>query len=44
MVIPLGDRNTQVMTSIKRVSDTSFERTAHGNFMFVPMLPGTAGQ
>ena len=40
MVIPLGDRNTQVMTVIERISEEKFDRTTHGNFIFVPLLKG----
>jgi protein-L-isoaspartate(D-aspartate) O-methyltransferase len=40
LVAPVGDRETQVMTLYTRISDTDFEKTTHGNFVFVPMLHG----
>ena len=39
MVIPVGDKS-QVMTRIRRVSDTEFEKEEFGNCAFVPMLTG----
>ncbi|MGC1391595.1 MAG: protein-L-isoaspartate(D-aspartate) O-methyltransferase [Bacteroidales bacterium] len=41
LVVPLGDSNSQVMTVIERIGPESFERSEHGNFIFVPMLKGT---
>jgi protein-L-isoaspartate(D-aspartate) O-methyltransferase len=41
LVMPLGNTNSQIMTVIERKGTDSFENTAHGNFIFVPMLKGT---
>ncbi len=41
LVVPLGNSNSQVMTVVTRMADGSFERSEHGNFIFVPMLKGT---
>jgi protein-L-isoaspartate(D-aspartate) O-methyltransferase len=41
LVVPLGDRITQVMTLVVRTGDEEFEYSSHGNFVFVPMLKGT---
>jgi protein-L-isoaspartate(D-aspartate) O-methyltransferase len=41
LVIPLGNSPTQVMTVIERTGPDVFERSEHGNFVFVPMLKGT---
>ena len=41
LVIPLGSSSTQVMTVMERTGPESFERSEHGNFVFVPMLKGT---
>ena len=38
LVIPVGDRENQVMTSIKRIDANSYEAKDHGDFVFVPML------
>ncbi len=40
LVVPLGKRDTQVMTLIRRTGEDSYEYTSHGNFVFVPMLKG----
>jgi protein-L-isoaspartate(D-aspartate) O-methyltransferase len=40
LVIPLGSSGTQVMTVMERTGQESFERSEHGNFVFVPMLKG----
>lgn len=42
MVIPVGGRDYQVMKIITRQSDTEYTETDAGNFVFVPLLPGTA--
>jgi protein-L-isoaspartate(D-aspartate) O-methyltransferase len=39
LVIPVGDKQ-QVMTRIKRLSDTEFEKEELGSCAFVPMLSG----
>ena len=41
LVIPLGSSDFQVMTVIERTATDNFERSEHGNFVFVPMLKGT---
>jgi protein-L-isoaspartate(D-aspartate) O-methyltransferase len=41
LVIPIGSSASQVMTVLERTGPDSFERTEHGNFVFVPMLKGT---
>src|ERR1035437_1210873 len=40
LVVPLGNSNSQVMTVVERTGPESFERSEHGNFVFVPMLKG----
>lgn len=42
MVIPLGEGQHQKMLKIKKISETEFEQSEHGNFSFVPMLGGIA--
>ncbi len=41
LVVPLGSSESQVMTVVERTGPESFERSEHGNFIFVPMLKGT---
>lgn len=41
LVVPVGGTDSQVMTVIERKSIDEFERSTHGNFVFVPMLKGT---
>ena len=41
LIIPLGNSNSQVMTVVERSGPDSFDRSEHGNFIFVPMLKGT---
>lgn len=41
MVVPLGGRMGQKMTVIRRVSETKFKESDHGDFIFVPMQEGT---
>jgi protein-L-isoaspartate(D-aspartate) O-methyltransferase len=41
LVIPVGTTGSQVMTVVERTGIDSFEHSAHGNFIFVPMLKGT---
>ncbi len=38
MVIPLGGSGNQLMTTIRKLSDTDFEKKEHGYFRFVPLL------
>jgi protein-L-isoaspartate(D-aspartate) O-methyltransferase len=42
LVIPIGGDEGQVMYSITRVSEKSFEQQTHGDFAFVPMLKNRA--
>jgi protein-L-isoaspartate(D-aspartate) O-methyltransferase len=44
MVIPVGDRLKQVMKIIVRESENEYSEREAGDFVFVPMLPGVAGQ
>lgn len=41
LVIPVGESSSQVMTVIDRTGNDTFEKSEHGNFVFVPMLKGT---
>jgi len=41
MVIPLGQRSTQVMTVVIRTAEDTYDKTEHGKFIFVPLLNGT---
>lgn len=41
MVLPLGGRQGQKMTVVKRTGEDSYSRTTHGDFIFVPMQKGT---
>ena len=41
LVVPLGNSSSQVMTLVERTGSDAFERSGHGNFVFVPMLKGT---
>jgi protein-L-isoaspartate(D-aspartate) O-methyltransferase len=40
MVLPLGDRNSQIMTLIEKTGTETYKISQHGNFVFVPMLKG----
>lgn len=40
MVVPVGGRDGQKMTVIKRISDDEFKESEHGDFIFVPMQKG----
>jgi protein-L-isoaspartate(D-aspartate) O-methyltransferase len=40
LVAPIGEL-TQIMTKVVRVSETEFETTKHGEFIFVPMIKET---
>ena len=42
LVVPRGDRDTQVMTLYTRRGEDDYEITSHGYFVFVPMLKGIA--
>jgi protein-L-isoaspartate(D-aspartate) O-methyltransferase len=41
LVVPVGKSEFQVMTVVTRTGPDTFEYSAHGNFVFVPMLKGT---
>jgi protein-L-isoaspartate(D-aspartate) O-methyltransferase len=43
LIIPVGGNDGQSMVKIIRESETSFVRTEHGAFAFVPLLKGKAG-
>ncbi len=40
IVIPVGDGNSQVMTRLRKISESEFEKETFGNFSFVPFLKG----
>lgn len=40
LVAPVGDVSSQVMTLVRRSGEDSFEYSAHGKYVFVPMLRG----
>ncbi len=40
MVVPVGDRLSQSMFKVLKTADDDYKTTKHGNFVFVPMLPG----
>mgnify|MGYP000921595261 FL=1 len=42
LVVPKGERDSQVMTLYVRRGEDDFEQTTHGYFVFVPMLRGIA--
>jgi protein-L-isoaspartate(D-aspartate) O-methyltransferase len=42
LVVPRGDRDTQVMTLYVRTGEEDYNITTHGYFAFVPMLKGIA--
>ena len=42
LVVPKGERDSQVMTLYVRKGEDDFEITTHGYFVFVPMLRGIA--
>jgi protein-L-isoaspartate(D-aspartate) O-methyltransferase len=42
MVIPFGIKNHQTMLLIEKTSNTEYNKSEHGSFIFVPMLKGKA--
>ncbi len=42
MVIPVGDDTGQTMMLIEKLDDGTIKKSAHGNFIFVPLLKGRA--
>ncbi len=41
MVVPVGTYERQKMLCIKKTGEKSYDKTTHGDFVFVPMLKGT---
>lgn len=41
MVLPLGGRDQQQMTLVRRVEETRYKSTTHGYYLFVPMQKGS---
>jgi len=41
MVLPLGGRQGQKMTVVRRTGEERYNQTTHGDFIFVPMQKGT---
>jgi len=44
LVVPRGERDSQVMTRYLRTGEDDYEITTHGYFVFVPMLKGIANE
>ena len=42
LVVPVGSNISQVMTLVRRTAEDKYDYSTHGNFVFVPMLKGTA--
>ena len=42
MVAPIGEEDTQIMTSIQRINENEYQQKKYGNFSFVPMLKDKA--
>ena len=40
LVIPIGGRITQTMMLVDKISESKYENSEHGSFVFVPMLKG----
>ena len=38
LVIPVGERDVQIMTTIKKISETNLEKKEWGTFRFVPLI------
>ena len=38
LVIPVGETDSQVMTSVQKISEDKYETKEHGDFAFVPLL------
>jgi protein-L-isoaspartate(D-aspartate) O-methyltransferase len=43
IVVPVGERYSQAMMKIIKETDTTYKKTSHGAFVFVPLLRGTEG-
>jgi protein-L-isoaspartate(D-aspartate) O-methyltransferase len=44
LVVPQGGSDSQVMTLYVRKGEKEYEKTTHGNFVFVPLLRGVANE
>ena len=44
LVIPVGESDLQTMTTLVKTSDTTFSKTEHGAFRFVPLLTDKANE
>jgi protein-L-isoaspartate(D-aspartate) O-methyltransferase len=44
LVVPQGGSDSQVMTLYVRKGENEYEKTTHGNFVFVPLLRGIANE
>jgi protein-L-isoaspartate(D-aspartate) O-methyltransferase len=44
LVVPVGSSNSQKMTLVQRIGEDKYDYSTHGNFVFVPMLKGTANE
>jgi protein-L-isoaspartate(D-aspartate) O-methyltransferase len=42
LVIPVGESDVQIMTSISRLTEKEYEKREHGTFRFVPLLGNRA--
>ncbi|OFX43666.1 MAG: protein-L-isoaspartate O-methyltransferase [Bacteroidetes bacterium GWA2_30_7] len=42
LVAPIGNTNVQIMTVLKKITESNTEIKEHGSFIFVPMLKGKA--
>jgi protein-L-isoaspartate(D-aspartate) O-methyltransferase len=42
LVIPVGASDIQIMTTVRRISESKFEKREHGTFRFVPLLGNKA--
>ena len=40
LVVPLGMRESQMMTLVEKTGEAEYKKTEHGSFVFVPMLSG----
>lgn len=44
LVIPVGEGDVQIMTTVAKISETETEIREHGSFRFVPLLEDKAGK
>jgi protein-L-isoaspartate(D-aspartate) O-methyltransferase len=40
LVAPVGNKQSQEMILIEKISDTEYKKSSYGNFIFVPLLKG----